>query len=379
MSSAQTAMAVADATYESAGPQVNTPAHASTSHDLPVIDLSLAEHPASRDDFHRNLAHIARHIGFFHLVGHGITPAEIRAIREQAYAFFALPQAEKDRIDMQWSPHFRGYTATGAERTRSRPDHREQIDIGAELPANPLTPDSPVWLRLQGPNQWPEGLPGFRETVLHWQARLREVAIRLLRAFMVALQQPADALDDLVASPPAHLLKLIHYPGSAEPSQQQGVGAHKDGGILTLLLQDRVGGLQVQTGDGWIDVPPAENTFVVNIGEILELATNGYLRATAHRVQTPPAGVDRYSIAYFISPRLAAGSVPVLRLPPHLAALATGPETDPLNPLLHHVGENSLKGRVRSHLPVTKRFYPEIYRQLVGEAGGEEKLTGAAY
>jgi len=71
--------------------------------------------------------------------------------------------------------------------------------------------------------------------------------------------------------------------------------------------------------------------------------------------------------------------VPILQLPPHLAKLATGPETDPLNPLLHHSGENSLKGRVRSHLPVTKRFYPEIYRQLVEQAGGEDKLTASAY
>jgi len=354
-----------------------------TLRELPVIDLSLADadDPATRDAFHRNLARIAREIGFFHLVGHGIIPQEIRAIREQAYAFFALPQAEKDRIDMQWSRHFRGYTAVGVERTRLRPDHREQIDIGAELAVNETTPDSPAWLHLQGPNQWPDAdaLPGFKDTALHWQARLRDLAVRLLRAFMVALEQPADALDGLLDGPPSHLLKLIHYPGSAEPSARQGVGAHKDSGLLTLLLQDKVGGLQVETGDGWIDVPPTENTFVVNIGEVLELITNGYLRATRHRVLTPPAGVDRHSIAYFILPRLDAGSVPIVQLPPHLAALATGPETDPLNPLLAHVGENILKGRVRSHLPVTKRFYPEIYRQLVEQAGGEEKLTASAY
>jgi len=347
--------------------------------ELPVIDLSLADNPATSAAFHRNLAHIARNIGFFHVIGHGISEAEIRAIREQTYAFFALPQAAKDKIDMEWSPHFRGYTAAGVERTRQRPDYREQIDLGAELPVHPVTPDSPAWRRLHGPNQWPEGLPGFRETVLHWQARLREVALRLLHAFLIALEQPANALDALLSGPPEHLLKLIHYPGSADPAKQQGVGAHKDAGILTLLLQDKVGGLQVETGGGWIDVPPTENAFVVNIGEILELATNGYLRATPHRVKTPPAGVDRYSIAYFISPSLLAGQVPVLTLPPHLAKLATGPETDPLNPLLQHVGENHLKGRVRSHLPVTKRFYPEIYQQLVEQAGGEDKLTASAY
>jgi len=357
----------------------HTAVSTTASQTLPVIDLSLADNPQTRDQFHRNLAHIARNIGFFHLIGHGITEAEIRAIREQTYAFFALPQAEKSRIDMEWSPHFRGYTAAGVERTRRLPDHREQIDIGPELRVNTLGPDSPAWLHLQGPNQWPHGLPGFKETTLHWQARLREVAVRLLRAFMVALEQPADALDTLVTGTPAQLLKLIHYPGSAHPSQQQGVGAHKDAGILTLLLQDKVGGLQVETTEGWIDIPPTENAFVINIGEILELATNGYLRATPHRVNTPPPGVDRYSIAYFITPRLDAGSVPILKLPPHLAELATGPETDPLNPLLHQVGENSLKGRVRSHLAVTKRFYPDIYQQLVAQAGGEERLHASAY
>jgi len=357
----------------------NLGAPESASQRLPVIDLSLADNPATRDEFHRNLAQIARNIGFFHLIGHGITPEEIQAIRQQTYAFFALPQASKDNIDMEWSPHFRGYTAAGVERTRLRPDHREQIDIGAELPAHEMTADTPAWLRLQGPNQWPDDLPGFKQTTLHWQDRLREVAIRLLRAFMVALEQPADALDALVTGTPAHLLKLIHYPGSADPSQQQGVGAHKDAGILTLLLQDKVGGLQVETENGWIDIPPTEHAFVINIGEILELATNGYLRATQHRVNTPPAGVERYSIAYFITPRLDAGSVPVLQLPPHLAQLATGPETDPLNPLLHNVGQNSLKGRVRSHLAVTKRFYPDSYQELITQAGSEELLHSSAY
>jgi len=344
---------------------------------LPVIDLRLHDDLEQAEDFHRNLARIARETGFFYLVGHGITRQEIQAIREQTYAFFALPQTDKDAIDMQYSPHFRGYTAVGGERTRQKPDYREQIDIGAELPAHDLQADSPAWLRLQGPNQWPDALPHFKATVLHWQARLRDVAIKLLHAFMVALEQPAHALDDAASGTPADWIKLIHYPGSAHAAQQQGVGAHKDGGILTLLLQDRVAGLQVETPQGWIDVPPVEHAFVVNIGEILELATNGYLRANVHRVVAPPPRVSRYSIAYFLRPRLAAGQVPLLQLPPHLARLATGPESDPLNPLLRNVGENSLKGRARSHLPVTKRFYPEIYAQLVAQAGGEERLLAA--
>ena len=148
--------------------------------------------------------------------------------------------------------------------------------------------DAP-WLHLQGPNLWPQAadLPQFKTTVLDYQQTLREVAIKLLRAFLVALDQPADALDDLIADPPVHLLKLVRYPASSAAADAQGVGAHKDTGILTLLLQDEVGGLEVESDHGWIAVPPLQDAFVINIGEILELATNGYLRANVHRVVTP--------------------------------------------------------------------------------------------
>ncbi|MFX8681236.1 2OG-Fe(II) oxygenase family protein, partial [Acinetobacter baumannii] len=76
------------------------------------------------------------------------------------------------------------------------------------------------------------------------------------------------------------------------------VGAHKDSGLLTLLLQDRQRGLQVETAEGWIDAEPLAGSFVVNIGELLEMASDGYLRATLHRVVTPPAGTDRISVAF---------------------------------------------------------------------------------
>ncbi|MEX6037385.1 2OG-Fe(II) oxygenase family protein [Providencia hangzhouensis] len=73
-------------------------------------------------------------------------------------------------------------------------------------------------------------------------------------------------------------------------------------GILTLLWQDNSGGLQVETDVGWIDVEPLENAFVVNIGEVFELATNGYLRANVHQVVRRKNSHSRYSIAYFITP-----------------------------------------------------------------------------
>jgi isopenicillin N synthase-like dioxygenase len=115
----------------------------------------------------------------------------------------------------------------------------------------------------------------------------------------------------------------------------------------------------VETPDGWVDIPPVPGTFVVNVSELLELASDGYFRANVHQVVSPASGKDRLSIAYFLSARLDA-RVPVLDLPPDLKALARGPERDPSNPLFYDVGENTLKGRLRSHPDVAARHYVDL-------------------
>ncbi len=102
--------------------------------------------------------------------------------------------------------------------------------------------------------------------------------------------------------------------------------------------------------------------FVVNIGELLELATNGYLRATVHRVVSPPAQRQRLSIAFFLGAQPDA-VVPVYALPPELAREARGPDSDPHNPLLRDVGWNYLKGRLRSHPDVAERYYQDVFRE----------------
>jgi isopenicillin N synthase-like dioxygenase len=276
-----------------------------------------------------------------------------------AKQFFALPESDKLAVEMVNSPHFRGYARIAWERTRGLQDWREQIDIGAEQPVLARSTDAPAWTRLQGPNQWPAALPGLRPTVLGWQAAATRVLTRLLRAFALALGQRADAFEPLYRNNPHVLVKLIRYPGRDLTASDQGVGAHKDSGLLSLLVQDDVGGLQVETPQGWMDVEPRAGTLVVNIGEILELASDGYLRATLHRVITPPAGRERISAAFFMGARLDA-TVPVLSLPPEFAAQARGPERDPNNPLFRSVGENYLKGRLRSHPDVAQRYYADL-------------------
>ncbi|HEY9568892.1 MAG TPA: isopenicillin N synthase family oxygenase [Thalassobaculum sp.] len=331
-----------------------------TTLNLPVLDLRRFERgSAERESFLSDLRAAARDVGFFYLTGHGIAQQRIDGVFGLARRFFELSEQEKLAIEMVNSPHFRGYTRAGLEVTRGRRDWREQIDIGAELPAVPRRPDLPAWTRLQGPNQWPGAIPEFRTNLLEWQAEVTDLSVRILRAFALSLGQPADVFSPIYEGAPNRLIKLIRYPGRDRTADDQGVGAHKDSGFLTLLLQDAQKGLQVETAAGWVDAEPLRGAFVVNIGELLELASNGYLRATVHRVVTPPAGTDRISIAFFMGARLDA-TVPRLDLSRELAAEATGPTADPLNPLFREVGKNYLKGRLRSHPDVAQRHHADL-------------------
>lgn len=329
---------------------------------LPVLDLARYTSSAERDAFLADLRHAARDIGFFYLINHGVDDALQDAVQREARHFFALTEAQKDQVAMIHSPHFRGYNRAASEITRGQPDWREQFDIGAERPALLLSDSDPRWRRLQGPNLWPEALPTLKPALLDWQRAMTSMALRLLRAFAEALQLPADAFDALYGSKPNEHIKLIRYPGQHATQSAQGVGAHKDSGFLSFLLQDEQKGLQVEVApDRWIDAAPRAGSFVVNIGELLELATNGYLRATVHRVVSPPADRERLSIAFFLGAQLEA-NVPLYTLPPHLAEEARGPESDPLNPLLRDVGWNYLKGRLRSHPDVAERYYRDVLR-----------------
>ncbi|MCO7613336.1 isopenicillin N synthase family oxygenase [Pseudomonas chlororaphis] len=328
---------------------------------LPVLDLSQLEgRPEQRQAFLQSLRQAARDVGFFYLTGHGIDSDLLRRVQEQARAFFALPEADKAAVGMIHSPHFRGYNRAASEITRGQPDLREQFDLGAERQALPLNPDSPPWTRLQGPNQWPVQLPQLKPLLLEWQQAMTRMSLRLLRAFAQALSLPEHAFDPLYGERPNEHIKLIRYPGRAAGQSNQGVGAHKDSGFLSFLLQDQQAGLQVEVEEGrWIDAPPRDNTLVVNIGELLELATHGYLRATVHRVLSPPADRERLSIAFFLGAQLDA-RVPLYPLPDALRQEARGPASDPHNPLFRDVGWNYLKGRLRSHPDVARRFYADV-------------------
>ncbi|MFI5530670.1 isopenicillin N synthase family dioxygenase [Kitasatospora sp. NPDC051853] len=326
---------------------------------LPVIDLSLADGSADdRSRLHDALRAAATEVGFFQLVGHGVTPEETTGLTDAMHAFFALPEADRLAVSNLNSPHYRGYTRTGTERTGGSQDWRDQLDIGAELPPHvPGPAEQPYWW-LEGPNQWPAALPALRPAALHWIDRLGQVAAKLLHELLASIGARPDFYDYAFAGHPHLRLKLVRYPGTAPDGAGQGVGAHKDYGFITLLLQDTVGGLEVLLPDDtFLSVPPMPGAFVVNLGELLEVATDGYLKATRHRVVSPAGARERFSVPFFYNPRLDAHIEPLDFPNAHHAPGAT---EDPANPLFAEFGRNELKGYARAHPEVTKRHHPEL-------------------
>jgi len=326
--------------------------------NLPVLDLSdLDRGEASAASFRTRLREATRDQGFLYLVGHGIDPDLQSRVHGLARAFFALPEADKLAIENVGSPHFRGYTRVGGERTEGAVDWREQIDIGPERPA--VDRDDADYWRLQGPNLWPAALPELEIVVREWHDRLTEVGQRLLAAWAESLGAPADVFDAAFAEP-STLIKIVRYPGTSSSRKGHGVGAHKDSGVLTLLwVEPGKDGLQVEIDGEWVDAPPIEGAFVVNVGELLEHATGGYLHATRHRVVSPRSGSDRISIPFFLNPALDA-RIPVLELPPELAADARGVSDDPGNRIHATYGENALKSRLRAHPDVAAIHHADL-------------------
>ncbi|MFS0793411.1 isopenicillin N synthase family dioxygenase [Microbacterium sp. 1P10AE] len=327
--------------------------------NLPILDLSLLDQgPEAAARFRDDLRTATRDVGFFYLTGTGVSPELEARLLHAAKDFFALPEAEKLAIENVTSPHFRGYTRVGGELTQGRVDWREQIDIGPEREAI-TDPDGPGYNRLVGPNLWPAAQPELRDVVSEWHDHLTGIARKLLRAWALSLGADEDYFDRHFGDPQT-LIKIVRYPGKDDPTPQQGVGAHKDSGVLTLLwVEPGKGGLQVLRDGEWVDAPPVPGAFVVNIGELLEYATQGYLTATNHRVISPRFPDERISVPFFFNPALDA-VLPIIDLPAELAADAHGVENDPTNPIHATYGENALKSRLRAHPDVAERWHPDL-------------------
>ena len=274
---------------------------------IPEVDLgpwlAAPQDPDKHAELLECLRHICHEVGFFYIINHGIDETEMARYLGALKAFFDLPELVKSAMDKSHSPHFRGWERLGSELTNNEVDYREQVDIGTERAA--IVDPSPFYWCLVGPNQWPEEarLPGFQGIVLSFLEKLQAVAHRLLALMSASLGLEPGHIGKVFGDQPQPYCKLIRYPPT--PGGSRGVGAHKDSGFLTLLLQDEVGGLQARNIAGdWVEVHPRPGRLVVNIGELLQIMTHNYFVATPHRVINQSPTAVRYSSAYFYSPDL---------------------------------------------------------------------------
>jgi isopenicillin N synthase-like dioxygenase len=265
---------------------------------VPVVDISGLRSPdrSERERVADEIGKAAREVGFFYVSGAGVDDAVFERMLAATKEFFALPVGEKMRCYIGLSRCHRGYVPVGEEGVESgTPDLKEAFDTALDLPAD--DPDYLAGNPMLGPNAWPD-LAGFADAVTAYYHAVLDVGHRLLCAFAVALGEDPDTFARHATKTPSQL-RLVHYPYNPDAEDRLGIGAHTDYECFTLL-KPTAPGLEVMNGEGeWIDVPPVPGTYVVNIGDMLELWTNGAYVATSHRVRKVKE--ERYSFPLFFN------------------------------------------------------------------------------
>ena len=269
---------------------------------VPVIDLSSFRVGQQIAETVTALGRAARDVGFFYVRGHGVPHQTIARAVAASRAFFALPLEVKNRYPISATyPHQRGYSPVFGEDLGmdEAPDLKESFDLGLNLPTD--DPDVLAGRPFYAPNVWPLEVPDFQSAMVAYHDATLALARTIGEAIALSLDLPRGYFTARMKKPIANL-RLLHYPPHTKGHGQTtiGAGAHSDYGFITVLLQDRTGGLQVCNPAGeWIDAPPIDGTFVVNIGEMLSMWTNDLFIATRHRVINA-GGQDRFSIPLFV-------------------------------------------------------------------------------
>lgn len=270
---------------------------------IPVIDLTeltAGDEEQALPQTAAQLGQACRESGFFYVTGHGISSELQDRLEQLSRQFFAQNDEAKQSIRMELAGStWRGYFPVGRELTSGLPDHKEGIYFGAELPADhPLVQ---AGVPLHGANLFPD-IDGFRSTVLEWMHQLTQLGHLMMRLIAVSLGLDPSWFHERWTRDPLILFRIFHYPPLTQPNRDQwSVGEHTDYGLLTILKQDHVGGLQIRSGTTWIDAPVVPGAFVCNLGDMLDRVTGGLYRSTPHRVRNV-SDVGRLSFPFFFDP-----------------------------------------------------------------------------
>jgi isopenicillin N synthase-like dioxygenase len=269
---------------------------------IPVIDISgyLSGDPQAVEQFAVDLRAIQEDLGFYCIVNHGVDQSLIDSAFDQIAELFALPEDVKMNHKVDF--HHQGFIPNKAMILRwSKITKNEKKDLNeAWAFMRERTADDPkvvANIRHRGLNQWPEALPEFRKTLLNYQETMADLATRMLPAYALALDLPADYFDDKFSTP-EYYNRCAWYPPVDVEEGQFSLSPHSDHSSMTYLPLMDVPGLQVMSPTGkWIEVEPLRGAIVVNTGEFFNRWTNGRFIATPHRVVPPTK--DRYALTFF--------------------------------------------------------------------------------
>jgi isopenicillin N synthase-like dioxygenase len=275
---------------------------------IPVIDYGpyFAGEPGALPRLAAAVRHACTEVGFFYLRNHGVPDTVVERAFAASKRFHALPLAAK--LALRLNENNIGYLPINASVQGASTVHRatrpnQNESFFASHDRGPEHPDVLAGKPLRGRNQWPQGLPGFREDVMAYMKALEALCDRMLPAFAAALDLPPDHFAPFFANEAHITLRLLHYPPQeAAEDNLFGQAPHTDNSFMTVLARGEVPGLAVRFPSGeWFPPPLIPGTFLVNLGNIMRRWSNDRFLSTPHGVLND-SGVDRYSIAYFHSP-----------------------------------------------------------------------------